>query len=286
MVTNQQASVPSLPSLPSSDSPESYEAANVHSVYASIAPHFSATRHKPWPLVSQFLLSLPPGSLGLDVGCGNGKYLPVNPALHILASDRSRELLVLAADPPVGVAGGKGQEEKKEVDGLEGGNELAERRFKPAQLAEADTLNLPYRSSGADFVICIAVIHHLSTRPRRIAAITEMLRCLRPPSSSSSPPVSSLAAPNTPSSAGQCLIYVWAFEQTATSRRTWTEQDQMVPWVLRKKGVPQSEQTTYQRYYHVYKEGELEEDVAEAGGVVLERGYERDNWWVICARSS
>lgn len=40
----------------------------------------------------------------------------------------------------------------------------------------------------------------------------------------------------------------------------------------------------YQRYYYLFKEGELDEDVVEVGGKVFEGGYERDNWWVICIK--
>lgn len=43
---------------------------------------------KPWPIVEKFLEGLPAGSVGLDIGCGNGKYMPVNPNIFILASDR------------------------------------------------------------------------------------------------------------------------------------------------------------------------------------------------------
>jgi tRNA (uracil-5-)-methyltransferase TRM9 len=42
--------------------------------------------------------------------------------------------------------------------------------------------------------------------------------------------------------------------------------------------------STYQRYYHLYRRGELEEDVVAAGGTVLAGGYERDNWWVVAGR--
>ena len=38
---------------------------------------------------------------------------------------------------------------------------------------------------------------------------------------------------------------------------------------------------TFLRYYHLYKKGELEEDIEKAGGKVLESGYEKDNWWAI-----
>jgi tRNA (uracil-5-)-methyltransferase TRM9 len=213
-----------------SDAP-TYEDTHVHAVYEAIAPHFSATRHKPWPFITQFLLSLPPGSVGLDVGCGNGKYIPVNPTLHVLASDRSSSLVKLA---------------KSERNG---------------DVVVADGLSLPYRPGSVDFVICIAVIHHLSTRQRRQEALAEILGCL--------------------ASRGRALVYVWALEQ-GTSRRGWdenSEQDRMVPWVMKKKGGAPDE--TYQRYYHLFKKGELEEDVVEAGGDVCEGGYEKDNWWVI-----
>jgi hypothetical protein len=84
---------------------EAYEQKNVHEVYQQIAQHFSATRYKvclsdwlqqytkltvpqPWPIVEQFLQGLAPGSVGLDVGCGNGKNLMVNRDVFIVASDR------------------------------------------------------------------------------------------------------------------------------------------------------------------------------------------------------
>lgn len=38
---------------------------------------------------------------------------------------------------------------------------------------------------------------------------------------------------------------------------------------------------TFHRYYHLYRKGELEEEVVSAGGKVVNSGYERDNWWVI-----
>jgi tRNA (uracil-5-)-methyltransferase TRM9 len=66
----------------------SLESRSVHRVYDVIASHFSETRYKPWPLVENFLKDLPPGSVGLDVGCGNGKYLGINPEIFIIGSDR------------------------------------------------------------------------------------------------------------------------------------------------------------------------------------------------------
>lgn len=107
-------------------------------------------------------------------------------------------------------------------------------------------------------------------------------------------------------------MYVWALEQEG-SRRGWGEggeQDVMVPWVMKGKVVkkvkgrgrkrgggegegekeeeqqPQQEaDKTFHRYYHLYRQGELEENVRAAGGVVVEAGYEKDNWWAIAERA-
>ncbi|KAJ4328270.1 tRNA methyltransferase, has a role in tRNA modification [Fusarium piperis] len=233
------------------EAPETYEATHVHAVYEAIAPHFSATRHKPWPRVASFLQAQPPGSIGLDVGCGNGKYLRVNPAVHLLGSDRSPALVKLA----------RTELRRPRADGKHDDPAISD-----VDVAVADGFALPYRRAAADFVICIAVVHHMSTRARRQEAVAALLDCVTP-------------------KAGRVLVYVWALEQ-ASSRRGWDagcDQDRLVSWVMRK---PKGEEPggTYQRYYHLYREGELEEDVVAAGGKVEESGYERDNWWVVCSR--
>lgn len=98
---------------------------------------------------------------------------------------------------------------------------------------------------------------------------------------------------------GKLLVFVWALEQKH-SRRGWQsgdKQDVMVPWVMpqhsRNKPAREVNDTalaspqakTFQRYYHLYAAGELEQDIHTAGGVVLNGGYEKDNWWVIATRA-
>ena len=170
----------------------------------------------------------------------------------------------------------------------------------------ADALDLPHPVARFDFAISIAVIHHFSSAERRAASIGSILATLKPSPSASAP-------------AGRALIYVWALEQK-NSRRGWDEghsQDVFVPWVLSKQyskpagnkaknakgpenkdlpesGLPADEaegsedatpkEVTYQRYYHLYRKGELEADVVAAGGFVVESGYEKDNWWAICGQ--
>ena len=85
---------------------------------------------------------------------------------------------------------------------------------------------------------------------------------------------------------GKLLLFVWALEQES-SRRGWSvgdEQDVLVPWILKPstKGQSQSKPERYERYYHLYRKGELESDIAAASGTVQDSGYEKDNWWAIC----
>ncbi|KAA8573565.1 hypothetical protein EYC84_005149 [Monilinia fructicola] len=152
-----QPKIPKPASAPSSTpitsppaAPESYEAENVHEVYEQIASHFSSTRYKAWPIVKTFLQSLPPGSIGLDIGCGNGKYLLVNPDVFIVGSDRSTNLAKIAS------------------------------AHQPHAAIVADTLALPHPEHSFDFAISIAVIHHLSTPARRRAAVSSILSTLLP----------------------------------------------------------------------------------------------------------
>lgn len=74
------------------------EKQHVYEVYDKIASHFSNTRYKPWPMIVEFLNSLPDGSVVADVGCGNGKYLGVNPNLHMIGTDRSFNLISCARE--------------------------------------------------------------------------------------------------------------------------------------------------------------------------------------------
>ncbi|KAJ5738223.1 tRNA (carboxymethyluridine(34)-5-O)-methyltransferase [Penicillium malachiteum] len=211
---------------------DQYEQENVHEVYQHIAQHFSATRYKSWPIVESFLQEIPAGSIGIDVGCGNGKNLLVNRDIFIIGSDRSENLARIA------------------------------HQHHPHAAVVADILHLPHRDAFFDFAICIAVVHHLSTPSRRVAAIAEILRTVKP--------------------GGTVLVYAWALEQK-NSRRGWDkgdEQDIMVPWV-RKSATEPNKSQTFNRYYHLFQEGELESDIQMAGGDVVRSGYEKDNWWAI-----
>ncbi|KAI4287836.1 MAG: hypothetical protein L6R35_002907 [Caloplaca aegaea] len=262
---------------------DAYEERYVHQVYAQIASHFSSTRYKtilvqiintythrkPWPIVERFLQELPSGSIGLDVGCGNGKYLAINPNIFILASDRfAYSFLIICLHA--------------ELDpSSESLVEIASQR-QPHASVVADNLLLPHPNASFDFAISIAVVHHMSTRGRRVQAIAAVLETLR------SQMDAGHREPGDDPRAGRALVYVWALEQK-TSRRGWDEgdeQDVMVPWVMKSASpdLGSDQSRTFNRYYHLYRQGELEDDIAEAGGKVLMSGYEKDNWWAIAVR--
>ncbi|XP_076869371.1 tRNA (carboxymethyluridine(34)-5-O)-methyltransferase ALKBH8 isoform X2 [Brachyhypopomus gauderio] len=140
---------PSLPSLPVSGRDAcGLEEQYVHRVYEDISSHFSSTRHSPWPRVRHFLSSLPPAALVGDIGCGNGKYLGINPQVISVGCDRSVNLASICAE-------------------------------RGHQVFVCDALAVPLRSASFDACLSIAVIHHFSTQDRRLAAIRELVRLLR-----------------------------------------------------------------------------------------------------------
>ncbi|XP_066555394.1 alkylated DNA repair protein alkB homolog 8 [Amia ocellicauda] len=158
------------PSAPQSDSDAScLEREFVHEVYEQIAGHFSSTRHSPWPRVLDFLRSLPTWAVLADVGCGNGKYLGLRTDLFTVGCDRSRSLVDICG----------------------------QRHF---QALVSDALAVPLRSGVCDACLSIAVIHHFSTQERRLAAINELVRLLRP--------------------GGRALIYVWSMEQEYNKQKS------------------------------------------------------------------
>jgi ubiquinone/menaquinone biosynthesis C-methylase UbiE len=231
------------------------ETAHVRAVYDAIADHWSLTRHKAWPKVADFLSSLPPTFMIADVGCGNGKYMRTRSSQGtIVGSDVSLPLL-----------------------------SVCRKAVHLSEVCAGDATRLPHRSGCFDAAICIAVLHHISTRPRRIAVICELTRIVR--------------------GGGRILIYAWAREQGEESRRDFPSADVLVPWHLAdyvvdrrnqdKQELPQmgtyeksvrveeKKSTLLQRYCHVYEEGELEELIREARNLkVIHSYYDCSNWCV------
>lgn len=207
----------------------------VHDVYEKIAGHFSDTRYNPWPAIKNYLLALEKHSIVADVGCGNGKYLGVNPQLVMIGTDITLNLLKICQSRDFNVFG-------------------------------ADNLSLPIKDHLFDHAISIAVIHHFSTEELRLRALQEILRIVKV--------------------GGTALVSAWALEQQTNKSKNFDgkNQDVFVPWNLNnkhhksnlEKGFekadvlnelenrsdvflnPSQDTLVYKRYYHLFRQGELE----------------------------
>lgn len=132
------------------------ESRTVRETYDRIAAHFARTREHPWPEVESFLEGRK-GSLGLDLGCANGRHV---------------ELLAARTDRAIGVDVSRGL--------LEKARERARSRGFAASLVQGDAATLPIRSERVGLAVYVATIHHLSDRKTRIRSLDELARVLVP----------------------------------------------------------------------------------------------------------
>ncbi|XP_031765016.2 protein piccolo [Galleria mellonella] len=124
------------------------ERAYVHDVYEQAGEDGDESPRAPAPGVQAFLSDLDPGSLVCDVGCGNGKYLSVNPSVFSVGGDRCTRL-------------------------------AAHARHHDNEVVVCDNLCLPFRDESFDAVLSIAVVHHFATVERRAMALRELARVTR-----------------------------------------------------------------------------------------------------------
>ena len=110
---------------------------------------------------------------------------------------------------------------------------------------------LPIPTGAFDAVICTATLHHIPSDADRLVAVNEIRRVLRP--------------------GGVGLLSCWAFEQGRFSRLD--SQDTEVPWV-------RADGSAVMRFYHLFREGELE-TLVERAGLTVDRSFRSgDNYYV------
>ncbi|XP_056122184.1 alkylated DNA repair protein alkB homolog 8 [Rhinichthys klamathensis goyatoka] len=297
--------LPSPPTVPVAEGDACrLESQYVHQVYEEISSHFSSTRHSPWPQVRDFLLSLPPGSVLADIGCGNGKYLGINPKVMSVGCDRSANLVQICTER-----------------GHEG--------------FVSDALSVPLRSGSCDACISIAVIHHFSTQERRQAAVRELIRLLKvggraliyvwameqeynnqkskylkerttgtsmengkelktEENKSNQPEKHDRMSSDMKCTEDGFGNVTQPRIHVHTNRTAFLSQDLLVPWHLKgnadkNKGATSSstdvpvdntsQRPVFHRYYHVFQQGELEEMCFGVAGVKVLRSYhDQGNW--------
>lgn len=198
-----------------------FETKYVHSFYSHKSQKFSDSRVKAWPFTIKFMKDyVKESDLVLDAGCGNGRQF-IHP--NTIGLDFSENLLLDAAQKPnIG-------------------------------LVKANVLSLPFKSNTFEFVLSIAVIHHLSTYERRLEALMEIKRVLK--------------------DNGICLLYLWHKDASAKSKFSKLQNSEfLVSW----KG-----EVDLLRYYCLFDETMLEDLVKESGMKVLEINREQESIYAV-----
>lgn len=206
--------------------PCDFEQIFVTNVYSNIASHFDKTRYHTWPKILDFINSLKDKTTIYDIGCGNGRNLNLRDDCLFIGCDNNLELLR--------------QAKKKKLNCVYG-----------------DNLKLPFEDNCADAVMSIAVVHHFSTEERRIQAISELFRILKP--------------------GGKILIYVWAYEQPRFEKNP---KNAMIPWNNQTNGE------TLTRFYYLFSSKELDTLVTNnfPNIHILESGIQCFNYYLICEK--
>lgn len=275
------------------------EREHVHAVYDAIATQWHHTRGKRgvlWPGATKFLKELPKGSIVADVGCGDGKYFPAiwEAGSYVIGTDISEPLLQTSIGACANADTNKAGPQNRQVTSSKMGLNA-----RPA-VAVGDCMYIPLQSKSCDAAICIAVMHHLSTSARRIRCLKELSRVVK--------------------KGGLINVQAWALEQESDSKRKFAATDVFVPFNAqprylnkvnangeKKKDDPQNGDekckgvaemysdayegaeyderkglVVFQRYCHMYKEGELEDLVSKIDSLeMVGSGFESGNHFVI-----
>lgn len=178
----------------------------IKETYNQIAEGFYNLRQHP---ITEQVLKLSeewkPGKI-LDVGCGIGNsILPFyKKGFDCLGADFSKNMVRQA----------KRYSEKNKIK---------------SGLGIAAISNLPFKEKSLDYIISIAVLHHLDSEEKRLEALLEIKRILK--------------------SKGKLFLTVW---NKQTKRK-----DAYIPWTSSGK--------THKRYYHFFEKEELENLLQKAG---------------------
>jgi ubiquinone/menaquinone biosynthesis C-methylase UbiE len=166
--------------------------------YEEIAERFSETRAYVWQCVKDFTNLITDNSNILEIGCGNGKnmeYILKNINVNLIGIDTCKKFVSMCQEKKLNVILG-------------------------------DALKLHFEDNIFDYVLCIAMFHHLLTEEEQDISFKEMLRVMK--------------------TGAIGILTCWATEQPIESKFEFTKGVNIVPW----KG----KDNTKTRYYYVYNE--------------------------------
>lgn len=124
---------------------------------------------------------------------------------------------------------------------------------------QGDMTELPFEDESANHIINIAAFHHLSTHERRVKALQEFKRVLKP--------------------GGKVLLSVWSIFQPEKTKRSFSHfGDNFVPWKDPNYGNDKVSYAKIQmRYYYIFKIEELFKLITDSGLNVIETKWDCGN---------
>jgi len=190
--------------------------------YESCADAFSDTRFCLWDVVKEFGNQFKKSDIVCDAGCGNGKNIKYfQDKCTMIGFDKSKKLVSICEN-------------------------------KGYNVNVQDILNTNYSSEMFDYVLSIAVIHHLDSEEKHICAIQELLRILK--------------------INGKLLFTLWAFESDEYSKKKKFQ-----------IGHNYINFNKSERYYYIYDELMLKNMLKkiENNNYMIKYWWERGNWNII-----
>jgi alkylated DNA repair protein alkB family protein 8 len=213
-------------------------------IYNKIYKEFDKSRYSIWVKVKEFLDNLEDNKIILDAGCGNGKYIKYMienlKMKQIYGIDYSCEFIKLCSE-----------------------------KFNNSNIIfkEMNITNLNFPNNHFDYIISIAVIHHLNPE-NRIKMIKELVRVVK--------------------NNGLILISAWGIIRTDNFKLPNTlknatklndNNDYLIPF--------KSNNIIYQRYYHLYQNNELFDFISglNLNIKIIDSCFDRDNFFIILIKS-
>lgn len=180
-----------------------FEVENVKNIYDKISPHFDVTRQSIWYDVEKFVNKFEKNSFILDAGCGNGKNMYRKDCTFIGGDFCNNFLKMIKA--------------------------------KNHEAIQINIKTIPFKNNCFDYILCIAVIHHIKEKIDRINSIKELIRVTK--------------------KHGKILISVWL------KHGKYTHGDNYINWNLQKKYNKEEKDIIYKRYYYMFEDNELYLDI-------------------------
>lgn len=211
----------------------SYELDTVNlTTYDQISKEFAVTRAYVWQCVKDFSkLITNKESLILEIGCGNGKnieYITKNCECKMIGVDTCQNFVDMC-------------------------------KAKQFETYNNNILDLQFSDFTFDYMLCIAVFHHLLSEDTQISAMNEILRIMKP------------------NSIG--IITCWSVEQPEDSKFKFNEGINVVLW----KGRYELNKI---RYYYVYSEDMFRKFFDKFSNIEIMKIYNEVGNWIIFFRKN